>query len=198
MSASSNPAVRPDRIMEMVWGYAPPIILGTAIQCRVFDLLDAGPKTVEELATASGNSVRGLRAIMNVLVGLQFLSKSSDGRYALTPESAAFLVSGKPGYLGKFAEFSGLKMIHTWLPLPEIVRTGKPSAAINQADSDQWKPWLVRDQRFVSDRTDVLVYQGEPLTKAVHIMGAPEVNLFAATTGTDSDCEGATASCVST
>ena len=52
MSASSNPAVRPDRIMEMVWGYAPPIILGTAVQCRVFDLLEAGPKTVEELAAA--------------------------------------------------------------------------------------------------------------------------------------------------
>src|SRR6185295_7230058 len=122
MSASSNPSVRPDRILEMVWGYAPPIILGTAIQCKVFDLLDAGPKTVEELAKASGNSARGLRAILNALVGFHFLSKNSDGRYALTPESAAFLVSSKPGYLGKFAEFSGLKMIHTWLPLPEIVR----------------------------------------------------------------------------
>ena len=131
MSASSNPAVRPDRIMEMVWGYAPPIILGTAIQCRVFDLLDAGPKTVDELAKASGNSARGLRAIMNALVGFQFLAKNADGRYALTPESAAFLVSSKPGYLGKFAEFSGLKMIHTWLPLPEIVRTGKPMTALS-------------------------------------------------------------------
>lgn len=120
--------------MEMVWGYAPPIILGTAIQAKVFDLLDAGPKTVEEVAQASGNSVRGLRGIMNALVGFQFLSKSSDGRYSLTPESAAFLVSSKPGYLGKFAEFSGLKMIHTWLPLPEIVKTGKPSASVNQAD----------------------------------------------------------------
>jgi len=135
MSASSNPAVRPDRIMEMVWGYAPPIILGTAIQCKVFDLLDAGPKTVEELAQASGNSARGLRAIMNALVGFQFLSKNPDGSYALTPESATFLVSSKPGYLGKFAEFSGLKMIHTWLPLPEIVRTGKPNASINQQDT---------------------------------------------------------------
>jgi ubiquinone/menaquinone biosynthesis C-methylase UbiE len=134
MSASSNPAVRPDRILEMVWGYAPPIILGTAVQCRVFDLLDAGPKTIDELAKASGNSARGLRSIMNALVGFQFLSKISDGRYALTPESAAFLVSSKPGYLGKFAEFSGLKMIHTWLPLPEIVRTGKPNTAVNQQD----------------------------------------------------------------
>jgi precorrin-6B methylase 2 len=134
MSASSNPAVRPDRIMEMVWGYAPPIILGTAVQCKVFDLLDAGPKTVDELAKASGNSARGLRGIMNALVGFQFLTKNSDGRYALTPESATFLVSSKPGYLGKFAEFSGLKMIHTWLPLPEIVRTGKPATSVNQQD----------------------------------------------------------------
>src|SRR5689334_10678051 len=137
MSASSTPTVRPDRILEMVWGYAPPIILATAIQAKVFDLLDAGPKTVDELAKASGNSARGLRAIMNALVGFQFLSKTPDGRYALTPESAAFLVSSKPGYLGKFVEFSGLKSIQTWLPLPEIVRTGKPNTAINQQDAGE-------------------------------------------------------------
>ena len=66
-------------------------------------------------------------------------------------------------------------------PVPFVPRP------INMDASDQWKPWLVRDQRFVSDRPDVLVYQTEPLTKPVHIMGAPEVNLFAATSGTDSD-----------
>jgi len=137
MSASSNPAVRPDRIMEMIWGYAPPLILATAVHNKVFDLLDAGPKTVEELAQASGNSVRGLRAIMNALVGFHFLAKSSDGRYSLTPESAAFLVSSKPGFLGKFVEFSGLKSMQTWLPLPEIVRTGKPNVAINQQDAGE-------------------------------------------------------------
>ena len=32
-----------------------------------------------------------------------------------------------------------------------------------------------------------LTYTGAPLTKAVHIMGPPQVDLFAATTGTDSD-----------
>ncbi len=137
MSASSNPAVRPDRIMEMVWGYAPPIILGTAVQNKIFDLLDAGPKTVEELAKASGNSTRGLRATLNALVGLNFLSKAADERYALTPESAAFLVSSKPGFLGKFVEFSALKMMPTWLPLPEIVRTGKPNTAVNQQNNGE-------------------------------------------------------------
>jgi putative CocE/NonD family hydrolase len=52
---------------------------------------------------------------------------------------------------------------------------------------DQWRTWLVTDQRFVDGRTDVLSYTSAPLTKAVHIMGAPQVDLFAATSGTDSD-----------
>ncbi|MBW0006218.1 MAG: CocE/NonD family hydrolase [Sphingomonas sp.] len=50
-----------------------------------------------------------------------------------------------------------------------------------------WRTWLVQDQRFVSDRTDVVNYTTAPLTKAVHIIGPPQVDLFAATSGTDSD-----------
>ena len=66
-------------------------------------------------------------------------------------------------------------------PVPFIPRP------INTADPLQWKPWLVRDQRFVSDRTDVAGWKSAPLAQAVHIMGAPQVELFAATSGTDSD-----------
>ena len=66
-------------------------------------------------------------------------------------------------------------------PVPFIPRP------INMADAKQWKPWLVQDQRFVSSRPDVLSYRTAPLGKAVHIMGAPQVSLFAATSGSDSD-----------
>jgi putative CocE/NonD family hydrolase len=58
---------------------------------------------------------------------------------------------------------------------------------INMGDIDQWHSWLVRDQRFVDGRPDVLSYEGAPLDHAVHIMGAPQVDMFASTTGTDSD-----------
>jgi putative CocE/NonD family hydrolase len=51
----------------------------------------------------------------------------------------------------------------------------------------QWTTWLVQDQRFVDGRPDVLSYVTMPLEKSVHIMGAPQVDLFAATGGTDSD-----------
>ena len=66
-------------------------------------------------------------------------------------------------------------------PVPFIPRP------LNMRDANQWRPWLVQDQRFVSDRPDVLVYQTATLDRPVHIMGAPQVDLFAATSGTDSD-----------
>jgi len=50
-----------------------------------------------------------------------------------------------------------------------------------------WAASLVADQRFASQRPDVLSYHTPALTDAVHIFGHPQVDLFAATTGTDSD-----------
>jgi putative CocE/NonD family hydrolase len=55
------------------------------------------------------------------------------------------------------------------------------------SDSDAWRTWLVRDQRFVDGRPDVLTYETAPLTAPVKIQGAPLVDLVAATTGTDGD-----------
>ncbi|HWW88234.1 MAG TPA: CocE/NonD family hydrolase [Vicinamibacterales bacterium] len=55
------------------------------------------------------------------------------------------------------------------------------------ADGDAWRRWLVVDQRFVDGRPDVLTYVTPPLTEAIHIGGAPVVNLVASTSGTDSD-----------
>jgi putative CocE/NonD family hydrolase len=58
---------------------------------------------------------------------------------------------------------------------------------VHFADGDAWKRWLVVDQRFVDGRSDVLTYVSEPLTESLHIGGAPQVNLVASTSGTDSD-----------
>jgi putative CocE/NonD family hydrolase len=55
------------------------------------------------------------------------------------------------------------------------------------ADADAWKRWLVDDQRFVDGRPDVLTYVSVPLAAPLHLGGAPEVNLYASTTGSDSD-----------
>lgn len=131
MSTSSQ-AVTPERIMQFAWGYVPPLVLEAAIRHGVFDELAAGPKTLEETAAATGTSVRGLRSIMNTLVGLNFLAHQGDGRYALTPESDAFLVSTKPSFQGGLLRHVSTQLMPKWLKLTEIVRTGKPSASVNQ------------------------------------------------------------------
>ena len=52
---------------------------------------------------------------------------------------------------------------------------------------DQWRYWLTTDQRHVDGRTDVLTYVTPPLTEPVQISGPPVVDLYASTSGTDSD-----------
>ena len=54
-------------------------------------------------------------------------------------------------------------------------------------DDTSWSRWLVDDQREASGRTDVLTYVSDALTAPVKISGQPAVNLYASTTGTDSD-----------
>jgi SAM-dependent methyltransferase len=125
-------SVTPERIMQFTWGYIPPLVLEAAIRHRVFDVLEACPKTVKETAAATGASERGLRAIMNVLVGLNFLAKMDGGRYALTPESETFLVSTKHDFQGGILKHGSMELIPKWLHLNEIVRTGKPSVTVNE------------------------------------------------------------------
>jgi len=124
--------VTPERILQFAWGYVPPLVLEAAIRHRVFDLLDGGPRTIAEIHKETGASERGLSAIMNVLVGLNFLGKDKQGSFSLTPESAAFLVSTKPGFQGGLIRHTSGQLIPKWLHLNEVVETGQPVAAVNE------------------------------------------------------------------
>jgi predicted acyl esterase len=66
-------------------------------------------------------------------------------------------------------------------PVPYLPRP------IPTQNDDQWRTWLVHDQRFVVDRPDVLSYTTPVLSKTVRLEGAPIADLFARTTGTDGD-----------
>jgi hypothetical protein len=129
---SSTAAVTPERIMQLAWGYVPPLVLEAAIHHRVFDVLDSGPKTLPEVQKETGASERGLGAVMNALTGLDLLAKDAQGRFSLTAESATFLVSSKPGFHGGLLRHGSKQLIPKWLHLNEIVMTGKPATAVNQ------------------------------------------------------------------
>jgi ubiquinone/menaquinone biosynthesis C-methylase UbiE len=124
--------VTPERLMQFGFAYAPPMVIGAAVSNKVFDALQSGPKTIGQVASETGASERGLRIIMNALVGLELLDKDRQGKYSLTPESAAFLVSNKPGTLAGFFPMNMRHLIPHWLKLDELVRSGSPAESRNQ------------------------------------------------------------------
>jgi uncharacterized protein len=50
-----------------------------------------------------------------------------------------------------------------------------------------WRTWEVADQRFVDQRPDVLPFVSQPLDHDITVTGPLAANLFASTSGTDSD-----------
>src|SRR6266581_5095390 len=130
--ASKKKQVTPERLMQFGFAYAPPLIIGAAVSNKVFDTLESGAKTVEQVVKETGASERGLRTIMNALIGLDLLKKDRQGKYSLTPESAAFLLSDKPGTLAGFFHLILPQHISKWLRLTDIVRAGRPDKAVNE------------------------------------------------------------------
>ena len=136
--------VSPEKLMRYTWGYAPPLIIEAAIQNKVFDTLSSGAMSVPEVSAATGASERGLASIMNALTGMELLAKDGDV-YSLTADSAAFLVSSKPSYLGGMMAHISSQLIPKWLDISNIVRTGRPSMQVN--DIVEGSPFF---EKFVS------------------------------------------------
>ena len=132
MKKRETKKLTPERLQQFGFAYAPPLIISAAVNNKVFDALKGEARTVEQLRKETGASARGLRAIMDALVGLELLKKDRQSRYSLTPESEAFLVSEKPGtFAGLFGSILPV-LISRWLRLTDIVRDGRPPVAVNQ------------------------------------------------------------------
>jgi len=133
---STTPAapapVTPERLMQLSWGYAPPLIIGAAVHHGYFDALSSRPMTAAEVAKATETSERGATAVLQALAGFNLLAYDEDRRFVLTPESDAFLVSSRPGFLGAFFLRQGTDVIPRWLGLNETVKTGVPAQQVNE------------------------------------------------------------------
>ena len=49
MKKQQTKKLTPERLQQLGFGYAPPLIISAAVNNRVFDALDGGAKTVEQL-----------------------------------------------------------------------------------------------------------------------------------------------------
>jgi len=129
----------------MNWAYAKTSVLASAVELGIFTHIARGKKTVEQIAKAAKSNRSGTERLLNALVGLELVNKNKAGIFSLKPESAEFLVFGKPRYLGDMSIHS-LQLGKTWLNLTQSVRSGKPlNIIIDQKDNaEDAMPRLVR------------------------------------------------------
>ena len=121
----------PQHIMEMVWGFAPPLIAEAALNTGVFDAMDAGAKTAAQIGEKTGSSPRGISILLDGLVGIGLVRRRGE-TFTLAPDAAAFLVHSKPAFVGGLMKHVSGQLIASWMGLGESVRTGRPNRPVNQ------------------------------------------------------------------
>lgn len=94
----------PERIFGMMQAHVQSAALKGAIDLDLFSAIAEGHDTVPAIANACGASERGTRILCDYLTVAGLLTKT-NGKYAVTPESGAFLNRRSPMYLGSAAQF---------------------------------------------------------------------------------------------
>jgi ubiquinone/menaquinone biosynthesis C-methylase UbiE len=114
----------PRPLMRILGDFANSRILDASIEYDFFSLIDKGLHTASEIARAAGTDPRATRIVLDSLQALSLVVKDSE-KYLLTPMAEAFLVRGKPSYVGDF-RYVALALWDGMAHLNESLRTGKP------------------------------------------------------------------------
>jgi 2-polyprenyl-3-methyl-5-hydroxy-6-metoxy-1,4-benzoquinol methylase len=125
----------PDLIYDLYTGVFRPQMARLALQLDVLTPLADGPADAATVARACGCSPAGAVHLLDVLVSAQVLTRQ-DGRYALTPSAAAFLVRGRPAYAGDLIlAWTGPTI---WESVQRAVRSGQPAPFEEYHEQDAW------------------------------------------------------------
>jgi hypothetical protein len=112
------------RLREMVNGYQVSHAISAAATLRLSDLLASGPRTVADLAAATGTHAPTLERLLRALTSVGVYDRGDDGRFALTGLGEA-LRSDVPGSVAAWAELIGRPYYQqAWAGLADSVRAG--------------------------------------------------------------------------
>jgi len=108
MTTKSRPTTS-DRIQDALYGFTRSQILFSGIDLAIFTRIARGQNTLPKLLEgfqADGDELteRGLRLLLDGLVGVGFLQKSDSETFLLAPDAEEFLVEEIPHYIGGMVE----------------------------------------------------------------------------------------------
>lgn len=99
-------------------------ILAIAVKRGVFEGLETGTGSLQDVATRVGLSLASVEKILNVLQATGYVNKRGE-TFGLTKRSKKWLVRSSPSFIGNFVEYVGLLHSH-WLYLEDTLQDGVP------------------------------------------------------------------------
>src|SRR5262245_45085984 len=109
---------------HMITGYWISQAIYAAAKFQIADHLKDGPKTVAELAAATGTNADALYRLLRALASVGIFSEGESRRFALTP-LAEPLRSDVAGSKRALALMSGDEQFRAWAEIDYSIRTGK-------------------------------------------------------------------------
>jgi ubiquinone/menaquinone biosynthesis C-methylase UbiE len=170
--AQPDPAV----IWDTINAYQRTAALRAAYELDLFTAIGEGTDCVEELARRCNGSVRGVRILCDYLTVIGLLVKE-NGRYGLTPTSAAFLDHHSGSCMASMIWFMNTpKLMAGFTNLAETVRRGTtqlPEGGVTETQLEEWvlfarsmMPLMAAASEFLGD---VALSSGPPPRRVLDI-----------------------------
>jgi cyclopropane fatty-acyl-phospholipid synthase-like methyltransferase len=142
-----------DQTIEWIYSIG---AMRAALELQIWEKIADGEDTVEKMASHEGWDPIGTRVLLNMICTLKLLSREGE-RFSLVPESAYYLLPGKPTYKGGLPQNE-----FNWEgngKLAESIRSGKrpihydatKSDVINLWIADYSRRWVYPENYFESD-----------------------------------------------
>lgn len=125
----------PMKVMQVASAYWDSCVLHAANRLNVFNLLSEGSKDLDTLTRETEADRRCLGALLSALVTLGFLDRDGDV-FRNSSFSQTFLADSSKFYQGGIV-YMFENWYEAWGKLYDVVKTGKPSALMHQAYSDE-------------------------------------------------------------
>jgi ubiquinone/menaquinone biosynthesis C-methylase UbiE len=120
----------PVQIIDTVMNYRASKVLLVAISYDVFSALDRDGADADDVSSRLHTDPRATRLLLDALLSLGYAAKR-DGRFVNTPLSAAYLVKGRPGYLGNNLKYQEM-IWDAWSDLKNVLKRGRPERGLDR------------------------------------------------------------------
>lgn len=128
ITPNTNSSLAPtDILLNIVRGYRAAQALSVAATLGIADQLAGGPRSVDELAAATGTHAPSLYRLLRALASIGIFAEDGERRFSLTP-LAEPLRSDAPRSVRGLVRLLGYPVLfEPWVHLLDSVRTGEPA-----------------------------------------------------------------------